>query len=94
MERTVPHTLTAEIDFSDHTRTLLWFASDLHRRDIALTALSFTIRTSARVRIDAQFTATERQARTAQHTVAGRVDMLSTELTARDRSADFVQDRA
>jgi hypothetical protein len=82
MEDSAPHTLTVEFGSDDHTRTLLRFAADLHRRNITITALSFQVQTPARVRIDARFTATGRQARTAQHTMDGRVDVLRTALAA------------
>lgn len=82
MDRSAPHTLTVEFGSDDHTRTLLRFAADLHRRNIAITALSFTVQQPARVRIDARFTATGRQAQTAQRTMDGRVDVLRTALTA------------
>ncbi|MDH6198382.1 hypothetical protein M2272_005041 [Mycobacterium frederiksbergense] len=81
MDRSALHTLTVEFGSADHTRTLLSFAADLHRRQIAITALSFSVRNPARVRIEAQFTASPRQARTAQRTMDGKVDVLHTALT-------------
>ncbi|ORA27282.1 hypothetical protein [Mycobacterium aquaticum] len=80
MERCEPHALTVEFDSSDHTQTLLRFAADLHRRRITITALSFTVPATERVRIDAEFIATGRQALTAQRTLQGRIGVLRTAL--------------